>query len=419
MMNGTSKALYLVVTLGVLAACNPGPSSDPAGGDNERLDDGGRGETGAGHDGPTSSVSYGDEVRLSDAQMATLGIRVESAGKGCADEALSAPATVAFDPDLVAKVGPRIRAKVITVTKDLGDVVAAGDVVVILDSPELGRMKSGFLAAQAGLEAADAEYRRDQPLAKDRIISEAALQQTRAHYLEALSKRDAAREELRLLGLDEGEISHDDHDASPLTRYELKTPRAGVIQKRDLTPGETIEANETPILVVDTSVMWVMIDAYEQALPRLALGQPVTLRIGVLPKHEFQGEVDWISAALDEKARTVRVRAAIANPEGLLRAGMFGTAEIHTNELGELALVPIDSVQTLGDREVVFVPADEEDDEEEEGVFRVADVELGDEGRGLVEIRQGLEPGQPVVVEGAFDLMSMLTAQERSDADSD
>ena len=188
-----------------------------------------------------------------------------------------------------------------------------------------------------------------------------------------------------------------------------------MVQRRDLVPGETIGGNETPIHVVDTGVMWVMADAYEQDLPRLAIAQPVTLRIAVLPDRVFEGAVDWISAALDEKTRTVRLRAVVENPDGVLRAGMFGTADISTGNGGDggFALVPIDALQSLEGRSVVFVPA-----QDHEGAYRAVEVVPGDEAGGQVEIRRGLEPGDPVVVEGAFDLMSALTARERSAAHS-
>ena len=81
-----------------------------------------------------------------------------------------------------------------------------------------------------------------------------------------------------------------------------------------------------------------------------------------------------------------------------------------TGSGGGFALVPIDAVQNRGDDHVVFVPADEA------GAFRAVAVEPGAEGGGQVEIRRGLDPGDPVVVAGAFDLMSALTARERSAA---
>lgn len=420
----TLCTLMLAALVGTVGACGTDRAADDTtethsaadgAADEAHAQDGADHREGAG-DEEHAGEAHRDEIHLEESQRSDLDIRVAPAGEGRAGTTVSAPATVAFDLDRVTRVGPRVQAKVVRVTRDLGDHVEAGETVAVLDSPDLGRAKAAYLSAQAGLEAAEAHYERDKLLAEDRIVSQNALQESRARYHQAQAERDAALEELRLLGLGEVEIGRVGSRDVPLSRYELQTPRGGMVQRRDLVPGETVGANETPIHVVDTGVMWVLVDAYEQDLPRLALAQPMTLRIAVLPDRVFAGEVDWISAALDETSRTVRLRAVVDNPDGVLRAGMFGTADIATADGGGgggHALVPVDALQSLEGRSVVFVPAPGH-----EGAYRAVEVVPGDEAGGEIEIRRGLEPGDPVVVEGAFDLMSALTARERSAAHS-
>lgn len=415
-------AVVAVSLLLAAAACGTGgsPGSGAAGrteDGEERSADARGGHAGAGehsgHEaGHEEEAAHADEIHLSEAQRANVEIRVAPAGKGSAAATVSAPATVTFDLDRVTKIGPRVQAKVVRVTKDLGDRVVTGETVAVLDSPDLGRARADYLTARAAFDAAEAHYRRDQPLAEEQIISRTALQESRAEFEKARAVRDAAGEKLRLLGLTDEAVRTAGRRDAPLSRYELKSPGPGVVQKRALTPGETLDANQTPIHVVDSSVMWVMVDAYEQAVPRLTVGQPVTLRVTVLPGETFEGRVDWISAALDETTRTVRLRAVVENRDRLLRAGMFGTADVHTGNGGDAALVPVDALQTLEGRQVVFVPAGRE------GAYRAIEVVPGTEGGGEVEIRRGLEPGEPVVVDGAFDLMSALTARGRSAAHS-
>lgn len=352
-------------------------------------------------------------IHLSESQLARLDVQVGEAGAGQATSVIEAPATVRFDADRVARIGPRLSAKVVRVVADLGNAVKTGEPVAVMDSVALGKAKARHLTTKARLDTARAEYEREKALAEKQIASEAELLEAKARLAEAKAEHDAADEELRLYGLSPEEIDavRADQD-QPLSRYVLTTPIAGVIQQRDLVPGETIGPDETPIHVVETSRMWVMIEAYEQDLLGLESGLPVTLSVRPLPDREFEGRIDWISRELDEQSRTVRVRASVANPEGLLRAGMFGTARIATDGQRQYAMVPIDAVQTLGDRDVVFVPG------KEPGAFRAVTVELGAEGGGRVEVRQGLRPGDAVVVAGAFDLKSALTASERSAAHS-
>lgn len=361
------------------------------------------------HEGEASP----DRIHLKPAQRKRLDIEVGEAGSGSATAMISAPATVAFDSDRIARIGPRLSAKVVEVTKDLGARVETGDTVAILDSVALGKAKATYLTASARYRTRLAAYRRNQRLAKDKIISDAQLQESRAKYRQARAEREAARSELRLYGLSKQAIGHiGSSDGAPLSQYPLTTPRAGVIQQRDVVPGQSLSANETPIHVVDNREMWVMIEADEQSLSRLQPGLEMQLRVRPLPKQTFTGEVNWISAELDKQSRTVRVRATVANPDGLLKTGMFGTARIQTQAERQFALVPVDAVQSVGERDIVFVPGDEP------GAFRATPVVLGAEGGGQVEVKQGLNPGDAVVVDGSFDLSSVLTAGGRSAAHS-
>lgn len=348
-------------------------------------------------------------VNLTDDQLGQLSIKIIAAETGSAASMIEAPATVAFDGDRVSRVGPRLRAKVVEVTRDLGDTVAQGDVLAVLDSVELGKAKAAYITADARYRSQRSEYARDRELAADQIVSDRHLATSRADFEQARAERRAAQSELRLYGVPEAEIDRiNTDDDQRLSRYPLVAPQAGTIAQRDLVAGQTVDANETPIHIVDTRHVWLMIDAYEQALPQLATGRPVRLIVRSFPDRTFEGAVDWISPALDARARTVQVRADIANPDGLLRAGMFGTARIETQSTRRFALVPVDALQTVEGRQGVFVPGDER------GAFVFTPVETGVEQGGQVEITSGLAPGDQVVAEGAFDLAAALTAGGRS-----
>lgn len=350
-----------------------------------------------------------ERIHLTEAQFARLDIEVAAAEAGRASAYVEAPATVAFDDDRVARVGPRLSAKVVEVVADLGDRVEPGDPVAIMDSVALGKAKARHLTTRAHLQTVRADYQRQRTLAEKQIASEAVLMDAEANLAEAEAEHDAADEELRLYGLSADEIDDVEADSDqPLSRYVLTSPIAGVVQRRDLVPGETVGPGDTPIHIVDTRRMWLSIEASEQAIPELATGLPVILTVRPLPGREFTGRTDWVSRELDAQARTLRVRAMVDNPDGLLRAGMFGTARIRTGSEGDYALVPVDAVQSLEGREVVFVPGDEP------GAFRAVGVVTGREAGGRIEIRSGLEPGADVVTAGAFDLTSALTAADRS-----
>lgn len=354
------------------------------------------------------------QVHLNDEQRERLSIKVAPATAGSANDTLTAPATVRFDADRVSRVGPRLKAKVVRVAADLGDRVEAGDTLAVLDSVELGKAKARYLTAAAHYRNAAASYRRKRGLAEDRIISEAALDEAQAKYKAARASRNAARAELALYGLGEQDIAAIDRsdDSVPLSRYELTAPIAGTIQAREAVRGQTLASDDTPFQIVDNSRLWAMLQIAARDVSRVENDQSVDLQVRSLPDTRFSGQIDWVSRELDQRSRTLSARAIIDNRDGRLVAGMFGTAVIQTSNSPEYALVPVDAVQGLQDDSVVFVPG------EEAGAFRAVPVTTGAEANGQVEIRKGLTPGDRLVTEGAFDLLSALTSGSRSAAHS-
>ena len=362
-----------------------------------------KGEHGGGH----RAVAIGAEKAQS------LGIEVDTLAAGSATSTISRPATVQFDPDRVAQIGPRVEGKIVRVTKDLGDRVQEDEAVAVLSSVELGKAKSQYLTAQARLTTHRRAYEREKALRADSISSEAALLEAKAQFEQARAEFRAAKEALRLYGLSEADVKPAGKREMPLSHFRVTSPVTGTLQKRDVEIGQTVSAQETPFHVANSSKMWVMIDAYERDLAAVEEGQRVRLTMSSLPGERAQGRIDFISQMLEEETRTLRMKAVVPNPDGLLRDGMYGRAHISTEAPVERALISTDAVQKIHGSPSVFVPG------HKPGHFRAVTVRLGQESQnGMVELLSGLQPGDVAVTEGAFNLRSTLTAKTRSAAHS-
>lgn len=352
---------------------------------------------------------HSGEVHLSQKQLASLNINVDTLKAGSASSIIQRPASVMYDMDRIAKVGPRIEAKVVKVLKDLGDYVEEGEAIAQMSSVGLGKIKADYIRLRAAMKKEEAHFKREQNLYDQDISSQAELLQAELEYEQAKAELDAASEALRLYGLSHNDIQNIKAGSeTPLSYFYLSSPLSGTIQERNLSPGQTISPSETPVHVADLSKVWVMIDGYEQDIRYLDTGQAVELSVRSIPGITFEGTTDWISYELEKETRTMPVRALFDNPEGQLRAGMFGTARIYTNSKETAALIPVDAVQQIEGTDRVFVPG------EEPGSFSPVAVTLGNERDGFVEVLSGLIPGQTAVVSGAFDLKSALTAATRS-----
>lgn len=354
-----------------------------------------------------------ESVTLTAQQVMDRGITVAGTPTGAVDATIKAPATAQFVRDRVSKIGPRLPAKVVKAAVALGDHVAAGDVVAILDSVELGKVKSRYLAARSTLELAHESYDREQRLVAQKISSKAELQQARAGFEQARAELDATIEELRLYGQSRKEIEAIRAGADqPFSRYALITPQAGIVEGLDVTPGQTLTPEMTPIEVVDPSQMWVIIDAFEKDAGRVKPGQRVVFEARAIPDGKFVGVVDWVARGLSPTTRTVQVQANVTNTNGALRAGMFGTARIEAADITEHPMLPIDAIQTVEGKTVVFKPVTGQPN-----TFAVVPVKTGEEAADRIAILAGVSPGEPVVTKGAFALMSILTAGSRQDTD--
>jgi Cu(I)/Ag(I) efflux system membrane fusion protein len=144
--------------------------------------------------------------------------------------------------------------------------------------------------------------------------------------------------------------------------------------------------------ILDLSSVWVLADVYEYELPRLTLGEKATMTLSYWPGRSWNGTVTYIYPTVDEKTRTVKVRAEVDNPKGELKPEMFADVTIHGPTRSVLQ-VPDDTILESGARNIVFVS-------EAEGRLVPREVVVGDHGEGVVEIRSGLKEGE-VVVRGA------------------
>jgi cobalt-zinc-cadmium efflux system membrane fusion protein len=146
--------------------------------------------------------------------------------------------------------------------------------------------------------------------------------------------------------------------------------------------------------------MWAMLDVYEGDLARVEIGQDVLIRIDGLPGETFSGRIAWIGMTVDARTRTIPARVEVENLTGLLRANMFGRAEILVGE-GEVVTVPREAVQWEGCCNVVFI-------RRSETIYEPRKVRLGYSTGRVYEVLHGLLPGDRIVTDGAFLLKTEI-----------
>jgi multidrug efflux pump subunit AcrA (membrane-fusion protein) len=298
---------------------------------------------------------------------------------------------VAYDERRIAQLSTRVPGSIWRVEKRLGDHVQKGDVLLIIDSQDVGRLKADFLNSMVVYES-----RREQLSILEEVKSavmgrqlreaKAAMREARNHLSNAeqalvnlgfdISISDyaplddetrAAR--IRTLGLPPAMVAGLDSALVTSNLLPLYAPFDGVVVGREAVVGEVIEAAKPIFEVADVSTMLLVLNVSKEDAGKVAIGQPVRFRPDG-SSEEFNSRITWISTEVNEETRTLQVRAEVANQSEpvaggkeetphSLRANTFGSGRIEIDRRGTAVVVPRSSVQWDGSRWIVFVPAGE------------------------------------------------------------
>ncbi|SDD94907.1 efflux RND transporter periplasmic adaptor subunit [Belnapia rosea] len=351
---------------------------------------------------------HGDEapegaVRMSEEQIASARIEVAEAGPGSVARRVSLPGTVAANAERLAHVPARVAGIVTALNRRLGDTVAAGEVMAVVESAEIATAKGEYLAALRTTELARVTYEREQRLWHRRISAEQDFLKARTDWQEAQIRLDLARQKLAAIGLGGAEI-----EALPrqpieaLRRQEVHAPIGGRITARPKMLGDAVSAEAEVYTLADLSTVWVEMAVPPADLSFVKEGMPVRIR----GEGEMRGEgrIVFLSPVLDPETRSARAVVELPNPEGAFRPGGFATAEVASEEQRVDVLVPRGAVQEIEGETVVFVRTPEG--------FEKREVVLGRGDQEGVEVVFGLDPGERYAAANTFVLKAELGKSE-------
>jgi RND family efflux transporter MFP subunit len=190
---------------------------------------------------------------------------------------------------------------------------------------------------------------------------------------------------------------------------EVKSPIDGVITERKSTAGELLSKETQIYTVSEPADLWVLAEIKERDIGAVKVGQNTVFTVLAYPGEQFHGKVVRVGNRVEEGSRTLEVRVEVSNGDGRLKPGMFADVEIVTTAQENVLLIPDAAMQTDADNQIVFVALDG-------NKFEKRVVKIGLDQRGLVQILQGVKPGEKVVTDGSFILKSeMLKGEMEAD----
>lgn len=347
---------------------------------------------------PDRKAAESDFVQLTPAQIALAGVNSEPAKTTPVGDQLRFPAEIALNANRVAEIVPRVGGRVRAVKADLGQNIAAGTTMAVIESRDLAAAKAAYLSAREKRKLAEETVSREERLWKQRISAEQDYLVARQAAATARIDQKAAAQQLRALGLDPGKVSA---RTSNLAEMVVTAPFAGTVIERHIVQGEQVSEGTAMFRLADLATVWVMARVPESGLAEVALNRPATVTVRAYPDRTFNGQVTWMSATLDEATRTLPVRIEVDNRDRLLKAGMFAEVTLATSDERPAVIVPIAAVQERENTKVVFIAVGS-------NRFALRPVQLGTRIGDAVELVAGVQPGEQVVINGGFALLSEL-----------
>lgn len=343
------------------------------------------------------------QLKLTAEEAQTAGIKVEELKTLSFIDQVVLTATVRANQDRIARVAPRVSARIIKVSANLGDQVKAGQALAQLDSIELGEAHSTYRQSQSQYSLAKSDFERAQKLKADDIIPEKDFLRARSEFEKARSNLRAADDKLRLL-----DSTHRESDTGPASVFPLKAPFVGTVIEKDAVLGELARPEKSIFTVADLSTLWIQANLFEKDLGKVRMGAPANVTINAYPGEIFKGRLTYISSTVDKESRAVQARVEVPNPDGRLKPEMFATASIDTAGTRQALTVPQEATLLVNGQATVFV--------QEAGGFEPRPVELGDKVGGRVTIKSGLKAGERIVSAGAYALKARMLKSQIGDS---
>jgi cobalt-zinc-cadmium efflux system membrane fusion protein len=330
-------------------------------------------------------LHQGDRIVLPDGSPYRDRIRVANVENKSVSHRLILPATVEADPARTINILPPVTGKVVDLMVQLGDTVVKGQPLMVIDSGDLA------LAYADNDKAADSYRLTKSALDRARALVEARggaikdFQQAESDNTQALAELNRSQARLKAIG-----ATAEVKGRRSLT---LRAPISGSITALAAAPGAFANDSTVSLMTIaNLESVWVTANAPENNVSFIKPGMDVDVAFPAYPDQHFSGKVSSISAVLEPDTRRTKVRISFPNKDGKFKPNMFANATFMAPQSSE-AFVPTSSLLMNNDHITVFVEVASQ-------TFERRTIEPGQESGGYAVVKQGLTPGERVIVKG-------------------
>ena len=418
------RTITLLVLLGAVG-CNrdkpggkggaSGDSSKPSGKD---AGSGSSSSSGGTQDKPDSSSKGGaqpnDTVKIPAEDQARAGIQTAYVLVQPMPRALSVSGQVVLDEQHTSHLGTIADGRITSVNVLPGAMVRRGQTLGTLHSHMVHETVGSLVQAYAAVDRqrGAVEFAKQ---AQDRYHHLYSIQ---AASLEESQRADQERQQAEKMLVDAQANVHMEREhlsellqvspesLTPTNLYDrelipIRSPIDGVVIARNISVGQVVDTGFVAFDISNLSTVWVTAAVNQQDVTLVRQGAPAEVVTSGFSDQVFRGRVAMVGDTLDPDTRTIPVRLVVPNPATKLRPGMFASAHIAEPATRDAVFIPEDAMQDINGMQVVFVTRDGSS-------FQAKTVTIGTRSQGKAEIVEGLQPGDRIVVNGAFMVKSEM-----------
>lgn len=260
-----------------------------------------------------------------------------------------------YGPDGYVNVSSPVTGLIKQVQTRLGEVVKSGQVLLTIQSADVGTAYSDFTKAESELDLAQRSYQLARDLLKVKAIPEKEYEQAENDYLKSKAEYDRARRRLLILRVPARELDKPPDQRTITARFDLKSPLNGVVVEKNVTIGAIAAPGTTLYTIANPDLLQAIGEIYERDLRAVKPGMPAVVRSESFPDVSFPATIRYVGDRVDPVSRTIKIRCDVNNIEQKLKVDMF--VRIHLGIDSHLAglAVPEEAVLRLGDEAIVFV----------------------------------------------------------------
>lgn len=303
---------------------------------------------------------------------------------------------IVFDENRTARIVSPVAGRAISIKAQVGDAVKAGQTLLVLDSPDVGGAVADARKAQADMQLKQQALERSRMLVDHGVLAKKEVEVAQADWATSRAESERATARLKNLGV----------STSANDNFALRSPIAGMVVDRKINPGSEVRSDlpDPLFIVTDPSSLWASIDLPERELSRISQGQKLSVQVDAYPDEVFNGEVKTIGVMVDPTTRRIPVRCVVEG-KGKLKPEMYARITPLDSSQHRVIRLPNSALITEGLYSYVFV-------EERPLHFKKRKVTLDVQRREYATVKEGLKPGDRVVVGGAILLNSELSASK-------